>query len=279
MGAHCPLHPRSAPRSTRAQAATFPGSLRPGPRLIRKHRPPRRACSPLRQAPPALTLRIVWPLRPPRPPAAPHCDHRLDRFRAAGLSLSPLTGRVALSADLWGFYPAPTPQNDPLALTTVTKTFGWPQRAAWPDPDSALAIPPALGHPCGPRCPVLAPLRALPPGASRCPQQPCAAPADQHGVPEAPRWASPGRRARRGASPSLAPRTGEGRAGRSDPSSPSPVRCPSPTTAPGSEQSPVACGSSGPRQDTPAGSPSPCPSLAAAHSLENPGKRWPCAHR
>lgn len=103
-------------------------------------------------------------------------DHRLDRFRAAGLSLSPLTGRVALSADLWGFYPAPTPQNDPLALTTVTKTFGWPQRAAWPDPDSALAIPPALGHPCGPRCPVLAPLRALPPGASRCPQQPCAAP-------------------------------------------------------------------------------------------------------
>lgn len=61
-----------------------------------------------------------------------------------------------------------------------------------------------------------------------------------------------------------------GRAGRTP-------RLQAPSPAPGSEQSPVACGSSGPGQDTPAGSPSPCPSLAAAHSLENPGKRWPCS--
>lgn len=68
-----------APRSTRAQAATFPGSLRPGPRLIRKHRPPRRACSPLRHAPPpSLTLHSVAPVSPAstrcsalRPPAGP----------------------------------------------------------------------------------------------------------------------------------------------------------------------------------------------------------------
>lgn len=65
-------------RSTRAQAATFPGSLRPGPRLIRKHRPPLRACSPLGHAPPSLTLHSVAPVSSAstrcsalRPPAGP----------------------------------------------------------------------------------------------------------------------------------------------------------------------------------------------------------------
>lgn len=268
-----PAHP-VAPRSTRAQAATFPGSLRPGPRLIRKHRPPRRACSPLRHAPPSLTLHGVAPVSPAttgcsalRPPAGP--------LPGGGSFSVPTDGEGGVKCRPVGLLPCSDSPERPhrshdsdknLRLAPACRVArprlsschsSCPGPPLWPAVSSAGTSPgsPAWCQPlpraalCGPGLTDTASSR----------HRAGLLPSAQRGEARAPPW-----RPARGRG---------GRAGRTP-------RLQAPSPAPGSEQSPVACGSSGPGQDTPAGSPSPCPSLAAAHSLENPGKCWPwCAHR
>lgn len=278
MGAHCPLHTRSAPaprghrrRLSQAASAQAPGS---SASTAPHGEPAPRSATP----PPSLTLHSVAPVSPAttrcsalRPPAGP--------LPGGGSFSVPTDGEGGVKCRPVGLLPcSDSPERPPrshnsdknLRLAPACRVArprlsschsSCPGPPLWPAVSSAGASP---GSPAW--CQPLPPAALCGPGLTDTASR---------GTALGFSWALS--EERHEPLPGALHRGGVG--GQVRPLSPSPIPCPSPTTAPGSEQSPVACGSSGPGQDTPAGSPSPCPSLAAAHSLGNPGKRWPCAQR